>query len=108
MNVQKVKKLQVMIQQVDFLNKATKQVFLDKVPYLNEKKFEDLYEIFEHDLRERNKLKQKKIEAFKKYKATVMGIYHKAKQVIISLKEKTFEKMEKTELKNLDQELNNL
>ncbi len=108
MDQQKIEKLQVMIKQAEFLDSATKQVFLEKIPYLNEKKFEDLFEIFEHDLEERNKLKQKKIEIFEKYKTKVTGIYQKARQVMIDLKEKAAEKIEKRELDNLNQELNQL
>lgn len=108
MDAQKIEQLQVMIQWADFLNEATKKVFLEKIPYLNEKKFEDLYEIFEHDLEERSKLKQKKVEIFEKYKITVTGIYQKAKQVVIGLKEKAVAKIDEREMNNLDQELDNL
>jgi len=108
MEQQRIEQLRQMIQSAEFLNDATKQVFLAKIPELNERKFEDLYEVFAHDLKERQKLKQKKVEIFEKYKATVTGIYQKAKQFIIGLKEKTITKIDEKELSNLDQELSNL
>lgn len=108
MDQEKIEQLRVMIAQADFLNAAIKKLFLDKLPYLDEKKITDLYKIFEHDQEERNKLNQKKVKIFERYKATVTGIYQKAKQVVIGLKEKAFTKLDESELKNLDQELKNL
>ena len=108
MDSQKIKQLQAMIQKAEFLNEATKKVFLEKVPYLNEKKFEDLYEVFEHDLEERKKIYAKRINAFESYKAKVKGIYQKAKQVVIGLKEKAVARIDEGELSSLDQELDRL
>lgn len=108
MDSQKIAKLQAMITQADFLNSETKQVFLSKIPYLDENKFTNLWEIFEHDTIERKHLKQKKIEIFEKYKATVTGIYNRARQIVQNLKTKAAEKLEAHELSSLNQELNQL
>ena len=108
MDTQKIQQLQAMIQAADFLNEATKQVFLSKIPYLPENKFEDLFEIFAEDEEKRKKLKEKRVAIFEKYKVTVTGIYQKAKRVIISFKEKAVAKIDENELKNLDQELDQL
>lgn len=108
MDQAKYQTLQALITHADFLNDATKQVFLDKLPHLTEKKFADLYEIFNHDQAERKKLYERKVAAFEKYKNTVYGIYQMAKQEIIRIKEKFLHKEEKIELAGLDAQLKNL
>ncbi len=108
MNLAKVEKLKAMIQQAEFLEEATKMLFLEKLPYLNEKKLVDLYEVFEHDLEKRNKLKKRKVEILKNYKVKIKSIYQKAKHLVVSMKEKAVAKIDERELNTLDHELNNL
>ena len=108
MDQQRIIDLKAMIEKADFLTNETKQVFLAKTPYLNEKKFADLYEIFEHDQEERKVLRKKKMEIFDKCKITMTGIYQKAKSQIIAIKEKALKRDDQSKLSALDNQLNNL
>lgn len=87
------------------MEEATKQIFLNKVPVLPENKLEDLFEIFGKNEREHEKIQQKRVKLFEKYKITLTGLYQKAKQVVIELKEKAVARIDERELEILDEEL---
>lgn len=105
MKPQKLQQLEAMIQKADFLEEATKQLFLNKIPVLPENKLEDLFEIFAKNEREHEKVNQERLTLFEKYKLTLMGIYQQAKKTVIALKERAVAKVDQRELKILDEEL---
>lgn len=108
MELAKIEKLQAMIQNADFLNAETKTVFLNKIPYLSAKKFEDLYEIFANNWEEKEKINLQKKEVFLKYKQTLTEIYQKGKQKILQIKEKAFGRADEASLHDLDSQLSEL
>lgn len=108
MELVQIEKLEAMIRNADFLNEETKTLFLEKIPYLNEKKFYDLYTIFASDLEEREKIKEKRRANFAQYKNTLTLIYQKAKQQILQIKEKAFGREDEANLQDLDRQLGKL
>ena len=105
MEIRQIWELQALIREAEFLNSDTKEVFLKKLPYLSKEKFYKLYAIFSKDAQKRKEIWEKRLVVFEKYKATLNGIFYKAKQTVLHLKEKAINKIDRRELQHLDDEL---
>lgn len=108
MKTQQIEKLQAMIQNADFLNAETKNIFLAKAPYLPEKKFNDLFEIFENNAEEKKRLNERKKDLFTSYKKHLNELYQNAKKQVLEIRNRAASKKEAAEMQQIDRELNSI